>query len=130
MTKFSTKDAAKRFYEVLKEADTRPVFINRHSRPRAVVMSISRFRLYEKLVAHIAEDAAVCALADALEKARGGRLGLAHRALKDVALFKDAAAPLQGGKAGEKTPPGGEKDRPISGKTSPSGKIDPHSQPR
>lgn len=130
MTKFSTKEAAKRFYEVLKEAQTRPVVINRHQRPRAVVMSISRFRLYEKLVAHIAEDAAVCALADALEKAQGGRLGLAHRALKDVALFKGASAPLVDGKAGESAPPDGENGPSIGDVISPSGKIDPNSQPR
>lgn len=126
MSKFSTKEAATHFYKVLKEAETRPVFINRHRRPRAVVMSISCYRLYEKVLAHVAEDAAVLALADALEKAQAGRLGLAHRALKDVALFKDASAPLYG----DRTPPDGEKGRENGVKTPPSGEIDPNPQPR
>jgi prevent-host-death family protein len=130
MSKFSTKEAAKRFYEVLREAETRPVVINRHRRPRAVVMSISRFRLYEKILAHVAEDAAIGAMEEALWKAREGRLGLAHRALKDSALLKDISAPGPGDRADEQTLPGGEKARPIGAKTPPSGKIDPTWRPR
>ncbi len=100
MTSFATKAAARRFSSVLKEADRAPVFIERHKRPRAVVVSIRRFRLYEKLLAQLLDEAAVDSLESALEMTRQGRLGLARRACKDAALLGGTDAPSPGGKGG------------------------------
>lgn len=95
MTNISTKEAARRFSKVLKDAQVRPVVIDRHRRPRAVVVSIERFRLYEKVLAHVSEEAAIAALGEAIEKAREGRLGLANRARKDAAILGGIATPLR-----------------------------------
>ncbi len=85
MTSISSKTAARRFFKVLKDADTGPVVIDRHGRPRAVVVSIRRFRFYEKLLKYLSDEAATASLGEAAEKAREGRLGLASRARKNAA---------------------------------------------
>lgn len=95
MTSISTKEAARRFFRVLNDAQTRPVVIARHRRPRAVVISIGRFRLYEKLIAHLSEEETIASLEDAVEMARQGRLGLANRALKDAAFLSGAPEPAR-----------------------------------
>lgn len=94
-----TKTAARCFYRLLEDADEAPVVISRHGRPRAVVVSIRRFRLYEKVLAHVSEDAAAASLRAALENAREGRLGLASRALKRAAEL-GAVRPSNPGKSG------------------------------
>ena len=101
MTAISSKAASRRFFSVLKDADKAPVVIERHGRPRAAVVSIRRFRLYEKLLAHLAEEAAIASLEEAIEKAREGRLGLANRARKNAAILGGLVAPERSAKDGE-----------------------------
>jgi prevent-host-death family protein len=93
MTAISSKSASRRFFSVLKDAEKAPVVIELHGRPRAVVVSIRRFRLYEKLLAHISEEAALAAFGEAIEKACDGRLGLANRARKRAADLGRLATP-------------------------------------
>ena len=101
MTHISTKEAARRFFKVLEAAQKRPVIIDRHNRPRAVVVSMTRFRLYEKVLAHLSEEAAVAAMGEALEMARQGRLGLCNRARKDARLLAGIAPPARAKRAGK-----------------------------
>lgn len=84
MTAISTKEAARQFWKVLKEAEAGPVIIKRYRRPRAVIVSIAQFRLYERALAHLSEDAAILAFQKAIDMAVKGRLGLAHRARRDA----------------------------------------------
>jgi len=99
MTMAPTKTAARKFYRLLKDAEEAPVIISRHGKARAVLVSIRRFRLYEKVLAHVSEDAAAASLRAALENAREGRLGIASRALKKAAEL-GAERPSNPGKSG------------------------------
>jgi prevent-host-death family protein len=81
MRNISTKDSAQRFYGVLNAADEAPVVIERRGRPRAVVISYARYRDYERLADETTKDAAVDALAKALDMVAADRVGLATRSL-------------------------------------------------
>jgi len=96
MTMVPTKTAAQDFYRVLKDADAGPVVISRYGQPRAVVVSIRRFRFYEKMLKHLQEEAAMASLAEALERVCEGRLGLANRAVKKAAELGGDAQPDPG----------------------------------
>ena len=91
MRKTSTKEAARRFFSVLKDADDAPVVIERHGRPRAAVVSYRRFQLYEKLIKRFSEEVALDLYNEAIEKTGAGRLGLGAKALKDARFFAKMA---------------------------------------
>ncbi len=85
MKRVSSKAAARRFHAVLKDADAMPVMIERHGRPRAVVVSARRFQVYEKLLANYIEETAVATLEDGLDHAANGNLGRAATARRKAA---------------------------------------------
>lgn len=93
MRKASTKEAARRFFSVLKDADNGPVVIERRGRPRAAVVSYRRFQLYEKLVKRLSEDLAIDLYADAIEQTSAGRLGRGAKARKEAGYFAKIAGP-------------------------------------
>jgi PHD/YefM family antitoxin component YafN of YafNO toxin-antitoxin module len=82
MHRISSKAAEKQFFAVLKNADEAPVIIERHGRARAAIVSISRFRLYEKLLAYFADEVAIEQFKEAADHAGNGRLGLAAKSRK------------------------------------------------
>ena len=79
MKSYSTKTASRRLSAVLKDAQLSPVFIDFHGRPRAAVVSISRYELYEKLLRKAMDEMAVEALNDSLDAAREGKFKTAAR---------------------------------------------------
>ncbi len=93
MRKVSTKTAARAFFSVLKDADKSPVIIERHGRPRAAVVSIRRFQLYEKLIARYSEELSLALLTEAVEEIAGGHLGEAAKLREDARFFRKFAAP-------------------------------------
>jgi len=79
MRTYSIKEASRRLGDVLKDAQSLPVVINYHGRPRAAVVSMKRFELCEKLLKDAIEEMAVEGLRGSIDAARSGRLRTAAR---------------------------------------------------
>ena len=76
---YSTKQASRRLAEVLAAAQDMPVIVERHGRPHAVVMSIQRFEIGEKLVRQALDEMGVALLNESIDTTRNGKLRLATR---------------------------------------------------
>lgn len=61
MARYSTTDAARRFSAMLDLSEREPVLIERHGRPRAALVSMRRFELYEALLRREMEAMAAAA---------------------------------------------------------------------
>lgn len=92
MRKISTKEAARRFFSVLKDAENAPIIIERHGRPRAAIVSARRFGLYEKLIAYYADELSDGLLVEALEKISEGRLVTGAKLRNEAMRFAKIAA--------------------------------------
>lgn len=79
MMRYSRTAAARRFAEVLKEADREPVLIEWHGKARSVVISKDRFDLYTKLLVAAMDEMAVDSIHDSLDATREGRFKTAAR---------------------------------------------------
>ncbi|MFN3959022.1 MAG: type II toxin-antitoxin system Phd/YefM family antitoxin [Parvularculaceae bacterium] len=79
MKSYSTAETARRLSAILKEADGRPVIIKRHRRPRAALVSMRRFEIYEALFKKELDEMAAESLQGALTAACEGKLGTAAR---------------------------------------------------
>lgn len=79
MTTFSSKEAQRRFHAVLKAADVGPVVIERHRRPRAAVVSMRRFEIYEALWRKEMDAMALESLQGALDAANEGKVRTSAR---------------------------------------------------
>lgn len=74
MRRYSARMAARRFGEILDAARIEPVIVERRRRASAVVMSIERFDVYERLLKERTYELAAESLHGAIEAARDGRL--------------------------------------------------------
>ncbi len=90
MMRYSRTAAARRFAEVLKEADKEPVFIDWHGRPRSVVISKDRYDLYTKLLVMAMDEMTVDSIHDSLDAAREGRFKTAARLRMQARLLARA----------------------------------------
>lgn len=86
MRKVSTKEAARRFYQLLNAAEKGPVMIERHGRPRAAIMSARDFEIVQRILAREKTRLAAGLLQGAIEKTASGHFNKAVK-LKNAALL-------------------------------------------
>lgn len=86
MCKVSTKEAARRFYQLLDAAEKGPVMIERHGRPRAAIMSARDFEIVLRIVAREKERLTAGLLHGAIEKTASGHFNKALK-LRNAALL-------------------------------------------
>ena len=86
MRRVSTREAARRFYKLLAEAEFAPVMIERYGRPRAAIMSARDFEIVQRILAREKENLAATFLGAAIEKISDGHFNKAIR-LRDAALI-------------------------------------------
>ena len=77
MIRVSTREAARRFHRLLKEAEDAPVVIERYGRRRAVIMSAHDFGVVERILAREKDEMATRCLEAALERIADGQLNKA-----------------------------------------------------
>ncbi len=79
MRRFSARMAARRFGEMLDAARIEPVIIDRRGRPCAVIMSIDRFDLYQRLLRERSYSLAAESLFGSIKATREGRFQTAGK---------------------------------------------------
>ncbi|MEZ5920641.1 MAG: type II toxin-antitoxin system Phd/YefM family antitoxin [Parvularculaceae bacterium] len=78
---FSARTAAKNFGAMLDAADKAPVTINRHGRPRAVMIGWREFQHYQKAYEEAMDLRVLEILRQSVEHLAAGRLGRGEKAL-------------------------------------------------
>ncbi|MFZ5617202.1 MAG: type II toxin-antitoxin system Phd/YefM family antitoxin [Pseudomonadota bacterium] len=86
MRRVSTKEAARRFYQLLDAAEEAPVMIERHGRPRAAIVSARDFEIVARILAREKDWLAAEFLGAAIKRVEDGHFNKAI-ALKNAALL-------------------------------------------
>lgn len=89
---FSARTAAKNFGAVLDAADKAPVTINRHGRPRAVMIGWREFQHYRKAYDEAMEQRLIEILEQGAVNLIEGKLGRGQKALALVRRLRRSAA--------------------------------------
>jgi prevent-host-death family protein len=87
MRRVSTKEASRRLYRLLDDAEESPVMIERHGRPRAVIMSAADFEIVQRILDRHRERATTALMAGAIEKIAEGRFRKAVNLRKAALLL-------------------------------------------
>jgi prevent-host-death family protein len=87
MRRVSTKEASRRFYRLLDDAEEAPVVIERYGRPRAVIMSAADFAIVERFLGRHQEQVTAALMAGAIEKIAEGRFRKAVNLRKAALLL-------------------------------------------